>query len=88
MGRRVQVYVADEIGTTLADWGQPVAERGAETAGEASFSLGDAPGRQVLVWLTQLPAGDGCGENPYRGQIGEVLPVLVGEIEPQAAPRD
>ncbi len=69
---RVQVYVADEPGATLADWGDPVAERGAESAGNAFFSLGDGSGDHVLIWLTQLPAGDGCGENPYRGQIGEV----------------
>jgi serine/threonine-protein kinase len=70
---RVQVYVAEEPGATLADWGDPVAERGAETAGDASFSLGDAPGDHLLIWLTQLADGDGCGsDNPYRGQIGEV----------------
>jgi serine/threonine protein kinase len=69
---RVQVYVADAPGVTLADWGDPVAERGAESAGNAFFSLGGSSGDHVLIWLTQLPEGDGCGENPYRGQIGEV----------------
>jgi serine/threonine-protein kinase len=70
---RVQVYAAEEPGATLSDWGDPIAERGAETAGNASFSLAGASGDHVLIWLTQLPEGEGCGgQNPYRGQIGEV----------------
>jgi serine/threonine-protein kinase len=70
---RVQVYAADDPGPALSDWGDPVAERGAETPGNASFSLAGASGDHLLIWLTQLPEGDGCGEqNPYRGQIGEV----------------
>jgi serine/threonine-protein kinase len=70
---RVQVYAADAPGPALSDWGDPVAERGAETPGNASFSLAGASGDHLLIWLTQLPEGDGCGEqNPYRGQIGEV----------------
>jgi hypothetical protein len=69
----VQVYAAEEPGVTLSDWGDPVAERGAETAGNASFSLAGASGDHVLIWLTQLPEGEGCGDqNPYRGEIGEV----------------
>jgi eukaryotic-like serine/threonine-protein kinase len=72
---RVQVYVADEPGTELADWGEPVTERGAESKGEATFSLGSAAGDHVLIWLTQLADGGGCDRNPYRGQISEVAVV-------------
>jgi eukaryotic-like serine/threonine-protein kinase len=69
---RVSVYTGGEPGGTLEAWGKPVASRGSDAAGEATFALGDSDDRYVLVWLTQLARSDACSANPYRGAIGEL----------------
>ncbi len=69
---RVSVYTAATPGTSLEDWGEPVAQRGSDEEGEATFSLGDSSGSYLLVWLTQLAEADSCSDNPYRGAIGEL----------------
>jgi serine/threonine-protein kinase len=55
-GWAAQVYVADQPGATLADWGEPVTEQSG-IPGNATFDLGGTEGRFVLLWLTDL--GDG-----------------------------
>ena len=57
-GWSAKVYVADSAGTTLAEWGRPVA--GLENI-EASteFDLGGAKGRAVLLWITSLADDNG-----------------------------
>jgi eukaryotic-like serine/threonine-protein kinase len=72
---RVALYTADQPGSTLAAWGEPVATRGSDDPGQASLSLGDSASRYVLVWLTQIARADGCSSNPYRGAIGELAVV-------------
>jgi hypothetical protein len=48
------VFVADQPGATLADWGEPVgAVTGAEP-GSTAIELADAEGRHVLLWITDL----------------------------------
>ena len=51
-----EVYVANQAGDSLDDWGEPVAEVGG-IAGDGRFDLGGAQGREVLLWLTDI--GDG-----------------------------
>ncbi len=69
---RVSVYTSETPGADLKAWGDPVAGRGSDEPGSATFSLGDSAGRYVLVWLTQLAKSDACSANPYRGAIGEL----------------
>ena len=52
-GWSAQIYVADEPGTTLPDWGAPVAD-GEDLGTAASFDL-DRQGGAVLIWITRLP---------------------------------
>lgn len=52
-GWAAQVYVSDGPGQELTDWGDPVAEA-TDIAGNASFDLGGAEGRFVMLWLTDL----------------------------------
>ena len=59
---RVSVYTAATPGTSLEDWGEPVAQRGSDEEGEATFSLGDSSGSYLLVWLTQLAEADSCSD--------------------------
>ncbi|MGQ0802991.1 MAG: protein kinase domain-containing protein [Actinomycetota bacterium] len=56
-----EIYVADDSGASLDDWGTPVAQE--EGLGSlASFDLGGgSSGRFVLVWITRLPADGKLG---------------------------
>jgi tRNA A-37 threonylcarbamoyl transferase component Bud32 len=69
---RVAVYTADQPGASLEAWGEPVATRGSDEPGAATFPLGSSDHRYVLVWLTQVARSDACSANPYRGAIGEL----------------
>jgi hypothetical protein len=69
---RASVYTAATPGAAREDWGDPVAQRGSDEPGEATFSLGDSDGRYVLLWLTQLAPSDACSTNPYQGAVGEL----------------
>lgn len=54
-GWSAQVYVADEPASSLDGWGEPVDEKDG-IDGDASFDLGGADGRAVLLWITRLPS--------------------------------
>jgi serine/threonine-protein kinase len=69
---RASVYTSTAPGATREDWGDPVAQRGSDEPGDATFSLGDSDGRYVLLWLTQLAPSDACSTNPYQGAVGEL----------------
>lgn len=62
-----QVYVADRPGTTLADWGRPVAQI-TKATGNATAALDGAKGRYVLLWITDL----GNGPSLVTAQINEL----------------
>jgi hypothetical protein len=70
-GWAASVFVASEVGTRLRDWGPPVSTSDDLGPGEVELELGDADGRFVLIWLTDLgePA---CKALPYQVRIGEV----------------
>ena len=54
-GYDVAIYVADESGRTLADWGSPRVTR-TDVPANAQVELSpSAGGRFVLVWFTLLP---------------------------------
>ena len=56
-----EIYVADERGAALDDWGSPVDQREG-LGGLARFELPDGTrGRFVLVWITRLPADGKLG---------------------------
>jgi eukaryotic-like serine/threonine-protein kinase len=69
---RVSLYTDSQPGATLEAWGKPIATRGSDAAGDATFALGSSDDRYVLVWLTQVARSDACSANPYRGAIGEL----------------
>ncbi|HEY5153804.1 MAG TPA: protein kinase [Acidimicrobiales bacterium] len=66
-GWSASVYVADQPGATLADWGEPVSSK-ADIAGDATFDLGGRSGRRVLLWITDL----GDGPPRVRAQLNEL----------------
>ncbi len=70
-GWAATVYVAPNVGTALADWGEPVSVGSAIPAGSASFSLGNNPGRYVLVWFTHLGRSGTC-KLPFQMRVSEV----------------
>ncbi|MGH9187312.1 MAG: protein kinase domain-containing protein [Acidimicrobiales bacterium] len=59
------VYLAEEAAADLDGWGAPIASL-ENIDGDATFELGDAAGRYVLVWITDL------GDSPHRVEIAEV----------------
>ncbi len=67
-----QVFVSDGAGTSLSDWGQPVATVTGADAGPTTIDLGGATGSHVLVWITDLGA-----EGGFRFDLQE-LTVLAG----------
>jgi hypothetical protein len=75
---RVSLYTAAQPGARLEDWGQPIASRGSDEPGAATFALGSSDDRYVLVWLTQVARSDACSANPYRGAIGELTVTPAG----------
>ncbi|MGH9118825.1 MAG: protein kinase domain-containing protein [Acidimicrobiales bacterium] len=64
-----QVYVADQPGTGLDDWGDPVATNENIETADVAFDLGGTTGRYVLLWITR-PADDG---DRYRVRIAEAV---------------
>ena len=84
---RVAVYTAGQPGARLEDWGKPVASRGSDVPGDATFALGSTDHRYVLVWLTQVARSDACSANPYRGAIGELAVEPAGLIPWTRRPR-
>lgn len=61
-GWQAEVFVADELGAALAEWGPVVAEisgpRDASGSRERTVKLGGRPGQYVLLWITDF--GDGA----------------------------
>jgi eukaryotic-like serine/threonine-protein kinase len=60
-GWGASIYVSDKPASslvTLDDWG-PARVEASNLSGPHTFDTGPIKGRSVLVWLTQLPAGDG-----------------------------
>ena len=72
-GWSADVYVADEAGTDLDDWGAPVTSE-VSSGGTTAFDLGGAEGGFVLLWFTGLGEGPGpgCSDNPFRVAVSEV----------------
>jgi hypothetical protein len=52
-GWSATVHVADSVGGSIADWGEPAATVIGAGAGETTVDL-DADGRYVLLWITDL----------------------------------
>ena len=67
-GWAAEVYVADQVGDTLEEWGRPVGG-GEDFQGDAEFVLDGAEGRFVLIWITDL----GDGDPRVRASIAELL---------------
>jgi eukaryotic-like serine/threonine-protein kinase len=55
-GWSATIHVADEPGASVDDWGPPVATVDAAGSGETTVPVGDARGRYLLVWITDLGA--------------------------------
>lgn len=69
-GWDVEIYLADEVGATLASWGERVGER-SEVRASDRIGLDDTEARYVLVWITELsdtPSEDGR----FLAEISEV----------------
>jgi serine/threonine protein kinase len=64
-GWAADVYVAEQPGSGVADWGPPVGSVG-DAPGTAEVELGEATGSWVLVWFTDL------GTNGNRMAVGEL----------------
>ncbi|MDQ1404107.1 MAG: eukaryotic-like serine/threonine-protein kinase [Actinomycetota bacterium] len=47
-----EVFVASRAANTLAGWGQPVAHQANVSSEKATFELGGAKGKAVLLWIT------------------------------------
>ncbi len=69
VGWAASVYLADEVPSDLAGWGQPVAQA-QDIDGGTSFDLDDAAGRHVLLWFTDL--GDGSVGTSFRIEVAEL----------------
>lgn len=67
-GWAASVYVADQAGTVLEDWGDPVAES-QDIQGDATFDLGGATGSHVLLWITDL----GDGPPLIRAEVSDLI---------------
>ena len=70
-GWRAVIYVADAAGSTLAEWGDPVATTDPLPAGTNRVDLGGARGGAVLVWI--VDRGDAPGRAPAVIQEARVL---------------
>jgi hypothetical protein len=70
-GWSASVFVADDVGGRLRDWGSPVTTVEDAGPGTVELALGDATGRFVLLWFTDLgePA---CEALPHQVRVGEV----------------
>ncbi len=63
----VEVFIADDVGSTLEQWGDPVA-RSDKLADETRIPVAELSGGAVLVWITDL----GDGPTPIRMEISEI----------------
>ncbi len=74
-GWGASIYVSDQpVGSlaALSDWG-PVRAKGADLPRSHTFTFDGVKGRSVLLWLTQLPAGqNNSGETKHFVDIAEV----------------
>lgn len=70
-GWSAEVYVAEEPGATLADWGEPVGGSGGAGDGDTTMELDDADGQFVLVFFTSLGEVAGC-EFPFGVTVAEL----------------
>jgi serine/threonine-protein kinase len=66
-GWRAQVYVAEQPGGAIGDWGEPVTETTAGPAGTTRIDLDHRRGSAVLLWFTYL--GDGAAA---RAEVAEI----------------
>ncbi|MCX7621077.1 MAG: protein kinase [Acidimicrobiales bacterium] len=55
-GWAAEVYIAEQPGRSLGDWGEPVA-KAKDIAGNADFDVDAVRGRYVLLWITDLGEG-------------------------------
>ncbi len=71
-GWAAEIYVADQPGATLAEWGEPVTATDGIAAGSTTFDLRGSTGGAVLIWITDL--GDGADGNGgrTRARLAEV----------------
>ena len=65
------VYVSDERPSTVRAWGNPVTTQRVIGEQTTDFSLEDAAGRYVLLWVTRLGVSPVC-KLPYDIRIAEV----------------
>ena len=74
-GWGAQIYVSDqpvESLAKLADWG-PVRAQGTDLPRSHTFDFSGVKGRSVLLWLTQLPAGqNNAGDTEHFVDVDEV----------------
>ncbi|MEZ5215211.1 MAG: hypothetical protein R2715_01150 [Ilumatobacteraceae bacterium] len=69
----VQIYAADSIPASVAEWGAPVDKRFSTEKLSATFDLGAVPHTHILILLTELAPDPGCSANvPFRGRISEI----------------
>ncbi|MGE0877401.1 MAG: serine/threonine-protein kinase [Acidimicrobiia bacterium] len=68
-GWAAEVFVADQLGPKLTDWGTSIA-RADSIAGNVTFSLSSRSGRYILLWITDL--GDTKRGSWYTLQISGV----------------
>ena len=76
-GWSADVYVADEAGDDLADWGTPVTSATSE-ADTTAFELGGADGRFALLWFTGLgdrPFAECSEERPFGVSVSDLTVV-------------
>lgn len=69
-GWAARIYVADQPGAGLADWGEAVAEVSDVTDTSTTVDLDGASGSYVLVWLTD--PGDAGDAGRYRVELQEL----------------
>jgi serine/threonine-protein kinase len=74
-GWGAEIYVSDQPATSLtrlSDWG-PVRAKGSDLPRQHTFETSGVTGRSVLLWLTELPAGqNNNGETKHFVEVTEV----------------
>jgi eukaryotic-like serine/threonine-protein kinase len=71
-GWGAEVYVSDLTHDTLSAWGAPVTSTHDAPAGQTTFDLGHAPGRYVLLFITELGDSVAPCQRPWQVRIAEV----------------
>jgi hypothetical protein len=75
------VYVSDNKGSSLAEWGEPVAHQDSIKPGTTAFDLKGKKGQYILLWITRLADGP---EGP-SASAPNIYTVWVNEVKAFAA---